>query len=163
MTNAIYTRTRRAFSLVEVVVALGIFVFTGFALLGLLSVGIQSGRDSKEQLQAANIAEFLCSTRRAAPMQNLSTVQPNFPLPIFYPAANNLNSPIYLTWDGESTTLAGGTARFGLVYNIIAPSTYTPKVNPGYSTVYLCLYWPAAAPLNASSGHFEITSHFALP
>ncbi len=163
MTCVIYRRNKHGFSLVEVVLALGIFTFAGFALVGLLNVGIQSGRDSKEQLQAANIAEFLCSTRRAAPMQNVSSVQPNFPLPVLYPSANNLSNPVYLTWDGTTTTLASGNARFGLVYNIIAPSTYTAKVNPGYSTVYLCLYWPAAAPLNSPSSHFEITSHFALP
>jgi type II secretory pathway pseudopilin PulG len=58
--------------LVEIVVALAIFIFAGFALIGLLGVGMQNNRDSKEQLQAANIAEFICSTRRGTPMTDFS-------------------------------------------------------------------------------------------
>jgi len=155
----------KAFSLVEVVIALGIFVFAGFALIGLLSVGVQSNRDSKEQLQAANIIEFLCSTRRVVPTTSISA-QPNFPLPDLSISANNFTLPIYLTWDGLETpgnTQAG--AIFGLLYNITAPApgTYTPKINPGFSTVYICIYWPAEAPLTSASGHVELTSTFALP
>ena len=154
-----------AFSLVEVVVALGIFIFAGFALIGVLSVGIQSNRDSKEQLQAANIIEFLCSTRRAVPTTDISSAgtgsQPNFPLPVLSSSTNNFTSPTYLTWDGASTNQAN--AIFGLLFNITPPTTYTTKTNPGFSTVYLCVYWPAQAPLTGASGHVEVTSTFALP
>jgi len=160
-----YRRSKKsgAFTLVEVVVALGIFIFAGFALIGLLAVGLQSSRDSKEQLQAANIAEFLCSTRRAAPTANLTTPQPNFPLPVLSTSINNLTTPTFLTWDGAQTTLAAGNARFALLYNIIAPTAYTPKVNPGVATVYLCLYWPPQGPITPNTGHFEVTTTFALP
>ena len=164
-----------AFSLVEVVVALGIFVFAGFALISVLSVGIQSNRDSKEQLQAANIIEFICSTRRAVPTTDISSAgtgaQPNFPLPVLFSSSwtstttgfttNNFASPTYLTWDGASTNQAN--AIFGLLFNITAPTSYATKTNPGFSTVYLCVYWPAQAPLTGASGHVEVTSTFALP
>ncbi len=152
---------RAAFSLVEVVLALAIFVFAGFALISLLSVGIQANHNSKEQLQAANIVEFLCSTRRAAPTASLTTSEPNFPLPILSTTADNLSSPAYLTWDGLATNAAN--ASFGLLYSIQAPANYTAKTNPGYARVYLCLYWPAQAPLNATAGRFELESTFALP
>ena len=162
------SRKKEAFTLVEVVVALGIFIFAGFALIGLLSVGLQNSRDSKEQLQAANIAEFICSTRRATPMTNFPAStgsQPGFPLPVLFPSQNNLaaTTPTYLTWDGTTTTTVAN-ARFGLLYNIMAPTTYVTKVTPGVSTVYLCIYWPAqASPTNAATGHFEVTTTFALP
>ena len=171
MICATYRRKRAAFSLVEVVLALGIFVFAGFALIGVLSVGIQSNRDSKEQLQAANIAEFICSTRRATPMTDftVSTNQPGFPLPVLYSSAwaptyttNNFTAPTLLTWAGVTTT-STSNARFGLLYNIIAPTNYISGVTPGTARVYLCLYWPAQAPITAASGHFEVTSTFALP
>ncbi len=161
----------KAFSLVEVVLALAIFVFAGFALIGVLTVGIQSNRDSREQLQAANILQSLCSTRHAVPMTDISSTgtatQPHFPLPVLYSAAwpgssiNNFSSPGWLSWDGTTTTQA--KASFGLLYQITGPATYTAKTNPGYSTVYLCVYWPAQAPLTSSSGHVEVTSVFALP
>jgi type II secretory pathway pseudopilin PulG len=166
VTTVTYRRKVEAFSLVEVVLALGVFVFAGFALTGLLSVGLQSSRDSNEQLQAANIAEFICSTRRAVPTTDLSTLQPNFPLPAL---TNSVTTPttVGLTWDGMQTPfITDPTARFGLIYTIIPTLYPVPAGNTstGVSTVYLCLYWPAhASPTNAANGHFEVTTTFALP
>ncbi len=161
------SRFDAAFSLVEVVLALGIFIFAGFAMVGLLGVGLQGSSDSKQQLQAATIAEFLCSTRRAAPTQDFTvstSVQPNFPLPVLSTTTNNYSTPTYLTWDGAATTLAAGNARFGLIFSIMAPASYTASTNPGYSTVYLYLYWPPrASPKAATTGRYELTSTFALP
>src|SRR5271154_5842435 len=94
-----------AFSLVEVVFALAIFVFVGFALIGLLGVGIQSSLDSKERNPAATIEEKICSVRRAAPTNDFTATtspQPGFPLPILSTAANNLTAPVYLTRDGAT-------------------------------------------------------------
>ena len=155
---------RKAFSLVEVVLALGIVVFAGFALIGLLGVGLQTSHDSKEQLQAATIAEFLCSTRRAAPTNDLSPLQPNFPLPALNTAANNLKTPTFLTWDGLANTSSSRPARFGLLYQITPMVPTVPAGNTtGTSTVYLCLYWPPSATPGANSSHFELTTTFALP
>jgi len=158
-------RQTRAFTLVEVVLSLAIFIFAAFGLIGLLAVGLQTNQDSKQQLQAATIAEALCSTRRAAPTNDFTTttVQPYFPLPPFNAAANNFSSPTYLTWDGLATNAAG--ARFALLYKI-TPTFYsvpTGNATTGFATVYLCFYWPAqAAPTNTSVGHFEVTSNFPL-
>ena len=157
----------QAFSLVEVVLALGIVVFAGFALIGLMVVAVQGTRDSKEQLQAATLAESICSTLRATPSSNYSSSafpQQGFPLPYITNSASNFTTtPVYLTWDGVATTKA--QARFGLYYSVTAPSNYTPVTSPGAAVVYLSFFWPAAAssvPVN-SAGHFEITSTFALP
>jgi Tfp pilus assembly protein PilV len=157
----------RGFSLVEVTIALGIFVFAGFALIGLLAVALQNNSDSKQRLQAATIAEFICSTRRACPTTDLSTLQPNFPLPTLVTSANNYSTPAYLTWNGSATTLANGDARFGLIYSISVPTGYAPPpppTTPSKATVYLYIYWPALAPpSSATTGHFELTTTMALP
>ena len=163
-------RDIQAFSLVEVVLALGIVVFAVFGLLGMLSTGLQNNHDSKEQLQAANIAEYICSVRRAAPTNDFtSTASSNpelgFPLPVLGTATNNIynNStvaPTYLTWNGLATNAANAT--FGLLFNI-TPSTNYPTTPPGVATVYLCLYWPPAAAPNVNVGHFELTTTFYLP
>ncbi len=158
------------FTLVEVVLALGVFVVAGFALVSLLAEGFQSGNDSKQQLQAATIAELICSTRRAAPNSDLTTTQPNFPLPSLATAAasgniNNFSSPTYLTWDGTATNQPN--ARFGLLYSISAPTTYVPTNSPAAATIYLYLYWPGqmspANATNASTSHYELTTSIALP
>ena len=157
---------QRAFSLIEVVVALGIVTFAGFALIGLLGVGLHNTSDSKMQLQAATIMESICSVRRAAATNDLSTVQPGFPLPSLGASAGNITAgtPTWLAWDGSITT-ASTNARFGFLYNIVAPTNYSSAPTPGNtSTAYICLYWPPqVSPTNANLGHFEVTTTFALP
>jgi type II secretory pathway pseudopilin PulG len=147
----------KAFSLVEVVVALAITVFAGFALIGLLAVGLQTAQDSKQRLQAATVAESLCSTRRASPTNDLTTLQPNFPLPGLASNANNFASPTFLTWDGAATSTASN-ARFGFIYS------FNTNASPGSSTVHLWLYWPAMAPpTNPATGYYEVSTAVALP
>lgn len=156
---------RQAFSLIEVVVALGIAVFAGFALIGLLSVGLKNSSDSTMQLQAASIMEEMCSIRRAAPTNDLTSIQTNFPLPPLTTSAGNLTTTnLWLAWDGTITT-SPANARFGFLYNITAPSGYPSASTTGnYATAYLCLYWPVqVSPTNANLGHFEVTTTFALP
>ena len=163
----VHCRNNAGFSLVEVALALSIVVFAGFSLVGLLALGLKNSGDSKQQLAAATVAEALCSTRRAAPTQDFTSgtsPQPNFPLPVLNVSADNFSSPLYITVNGTTTTLAKGDARFGLFYKILAPANYVPSTSPGVATVYLCLYWPAgAAPARSNLSHFEVTTNFSLP
>jgi len=157
-------RGKQAFSLVEVTLALGVFVFAGFALIGLLGVVVRGSHDSKEQMQAATIMESICSTRRATPLANLSAR--NFPLPPLGTSASILSAPIGLTWDGVQTTsgVADPAARFGMIYSIVAPSGYTTMVSPGQAIVYICIYWPPqASPTAGATGRFEVSTSFLLP
>jgi type II secretory pathway pseudopilin PulG len=161
-------RNQQAFSLVEVVVAIGVVVFAGFALIGLLTVALQTSSNARQQQQAASIIEAICSTRRAAPTADFtlsSSPQPNFPLPALTTSVNNFTASTntWLTADGALTSSASA-ARFGFIYNIVAPANYVPGSSPGAATVYMCLFWPAqASPTNATVGHYEVTTTFALP
>ena len=160
-------RGKQGFSLVEVTLALGIFVFAGFALVGLLGTVMRGSHDTREQTQAATIMEFICSTRRATPLANLSSR--NFPLPALNPSggtANNLSTPIGLTWDGTQTAsgVTDPAARFGMIYSITDTPGYTTMVSPGEANVYICIYWPAAAsPTSGATGRFEVNTSFLLP
>ena len=152
-----------AFSLIEVVFALAIFVFAGFALVGLLGVGLSGSQDSRARTQAATIAENYCSTLRAAPTNDFTATSspiPGFPIkPLTTsPNQNDLTAPYtYLTKDGITTNAAN--ADFGFLYNITPSGT-----SPGYATAYFCFYWPPqASPTVASTSHFELTTTFALP
>lgn len=61
-------RTRNAFSLVEVVLALGIASFGLLAVAGLLPVGMGAVKDSREQAAAAKaIEQIYIALRKAAP------------------------------------------------------------------------------------------------
>ncbi len=71
------TASVAAFSLVEVVVALGIFTFALVAIIGLFVTGLNTNKESSDQIQAANFASLLISSRRALP----TNVIANFALP----------------------------------------------------------------------------------
>ncbi len=155
-----------AFSLVEVVLSLGIVVFAGFALVGLLTVGLQNSQDSRERTEAATIAEDISATRRAAPTNDFTapgSPQPGFPLPRLDVAANNISTatPAYLTRDGITTNHAN--ASFGFLYRI-TPLVDSNGVSSRSSSVYFSLYWPAqASPSSPSTSHFDVSTTFALP
>ncbi len=168
-----FRRKSAGFTLVEVVLALGILIFAGFALISLMAEGFQSSKDSKQQFQAATIAEYICATRRTAPIADFSTTQPYFPLPNLTNAVatgntNNFGpsgTPVYLTWDGATTNQPN--AFFGLLYSITAPTTYVPTVSPAAATVYLYIYWPpqmsASNATNGATSHYEVTTAIAMP
>jgi type II secretory pathway pseudopilin PulG len=155
-----------AFSLVEVVVALAIVVFALFSMVGLLGVGLANSHDSRERMQAATIAEEICSVRRAAPTNDLSNTQPGFPLPVLETQMGNISPPpvpLYLTRDGLLTNQAN--ADFGFLYSITPKLDAVPaNTTHGVSQVYMAIFWPANAPAtNAATGRYEITTVFGLP
>lgn len=146
---------KEAFSLVEVVLALGIVSFAGLALLGLFSVGLSTNRESIEELEATHVAQSIFAFRRASP---LSTNQAGFPLPAL-DKTNSVteSSPVYLTDEGHLTGNAAA-AKFGMIYRV------TPDPNSyGGTKVYLCLYWPANVPASKAQGRFETYSIFTHP
>jgi type II secretory pathway pseudopilin PulG len=59
-------RERRAFSLVEVTLALGLLVFALVALLALLPNGLTSNRDASRQMAAASVASQVLADLREA-------------------------------------------------------------------------------------------------
>jgi uncharacterized protein (TIGR02598 family) len=58
-------RDRRGFSLLEVVVALGVVSVGVVAILGVLPSGLDAGRDSTSQTRAAQIAQTIVATLKA--------------------------------------------------------------------------------------------------
>ena len=60
-------RSKLAFSLVEVTLALGIAAFCLIAIFGLLPVGMQTNRNATSQTAATNILSSVVSDIRASP------------------------------------------------------------------------------------------------
>lgn len=143
-----------AFSLIEVVLAVGIFAFVAVALIGLFSYGLKINRESVDEMEATALAQSLLSSRVAAPTNALT----NCALPRLDQAAEILPSaPVFVSSDG-TPVLQGTDARFGLVYRV------EPQPVPaGVSSVYLCLFWPAQADADKAQGRCEIFRTVALP
>lgn len=142
----------RAFSLVEVVIALAICVFVLIALLGLLNEGLSVGQESREQLQAANLATLLLSQRCNAPT--------NYMANIVLPSLTNLfpatPATCYINSSGQSTNAAQATFQLGYQVG-------TNTASPGIGFIYLRFTWPPqAAPANAI-GQYEVTRQILMP
>ncbi len=129
-------------------------------------MGLQSNHDSREQLQAATLAEYYCATRRARADGEFRR-QPESPAEFSHPSAQHdrqQSRDADLCRDGTTTTLAKGDARFGVLYNITAPAKYAPSTSPGVATMYLCIFWPPqGSTTSAGTGHFELSTSVTLP
>ncbi len=68
--------SRAAFSLVEVVMALGIFTFALVAILGLLPAAVLSARESLNLAASLQLADQLHARLNAAPSASLKTGEP---------------------------------------------------------------------------------------
>lgn len=81
----------KAFSLVEVVLAIGVVAFAVVGIVGLLPVGLTANRDSTQQTEAANIACLIESDIRSTP--------------------NTVNS------DGSNYSSSEGSKIYGITFN----------------------------------------------
>jgi Tfp pilus assembly protein PilV len=147
----------RAFSLVEVVLSLGICAFVLIAMLGLLNTGLKSTKDSEDQIQAANVASLLISTCLAAPTNSAV----NFAIPSSiltnaygnaYPGGTN-----FIGVDGFLTNLANAT------YQITCKAGTNSVTGTGTAQVYLMLTWPPRAmSTNGSVQRYEFSTYIPL-
>ena len=124
---------RKGFSLVEVVLALGVVSFAIIAILGILPVGLNTGHSAQDETRAAQIAEdILASLAGQAPSNfNAATIQQasgfQFPVPLNqdrdYP-------PLGATNDGTLNAVY----QPGMPYQITLSTKTTPTgFDPGYA------------------------------
>jgi Tfp pilus assembly protein PilV len=150
-----------SFSLVEVVIALGIISFALVAIVGLFGFGLQTNKGSSEQIQAADVASLIVATARVTP----TNLPPNFALPFTSPGLNqsmvsNTTSatPVYVGLDGMSTNQANATYNLRYVAG-------TNATAPNVAYLYLLLWWPPAAkaPSTNSGNYYQLSTEIALP
>jgi len=140
------------FSLVEVMIALGVVVFALVALCGLLSSGLKVARQAKTELFAAQIASSILAERRAAPLAAMSAVNA---LP---PLSNSTAGLQNVRLDRSGKVAAGaGDAYYSLLYEII-PS------DEGIARVFVALIHPPQTAGNYTAipkaeEHYETTTY----
>jgi uncharacterized protein (TIGR02598 family) len=144
-----------AFSLVEVVLALGVVAFALVTVLALVPVGLESVSDSLQESQAINVLSTVVADRQASPMSQAS-------LAYSLPALTNTMAPITNNFFGITDTLqTTGTdltgARYRIDYSFTAPVAGTPNPYLGYFRAS----WPPAS--SKPSGFVEIVATFSQP
>jgi uncharacterized protein (TIGR02598 family) len=90
------SRAQRAFSLVEVTLALGIISFAFVAIFGMLPVALDSARDSIDRTRGAQIAQRLFAETQQTPFDQLGSLVGS----VFW-------------FDGEGEEIASATADSG--------------------------------------------------
>jgi uncharacterized protein (TIGR02598 family) len=83
-------RSRRGFSLVEVTIAMGIVSFALISLIGLLSVGIFTGKESTEDTRLAAVSKYVMTESQRMPFNNLG------------------NTSYYFDFDGNTLSNSNG-------------------------------------------------------
>ena len=152
------SRGSAGFSLVEVVMALGICTFVLVALIGLFSTGWKMNRESEDKLQAANLASQIIAQRiisptngpagAAIPPAKLGQAYGNA-----YAAADN-----FVAFDGTLSASVAGAA-YRIACNVGTNATTGSKV----SQIYLMLTWPPQADPANAAGRYETCTYVALP
>jgi Tfp pilus assembly protein PilV len=148
----------RAFSLVEVVLAIAVCSFALIAILGLFTTGLQSTRESEQQIQAANLASTLISMRMATPTNDIPNL-PNFAIPTA--ALSNLFAPVYsvptyVGSDGQTTTVANAA------YLISCQAGTNSNTGNNMAQVYIMLSWPPQATAANAAGRYELITDIPL-
>jgi uncharacterized protein (TIGR02598 family) len=139
----------KAFSLVEIVVALGIFSFCIVAILGMLPVGMRAARGVADESNAVNIASSIFGLWEIAPAGT-----PLFPTNIFVNTGPSINvgqpNNVTVYFDDEGRIVPSAqSASLNMTYS--ATQTNIPG-NPtaiNYS-VNLVFRWPPTAPDNVA-------------
>jgi uncharacterized protein (TIGR02598 family) len=145
-----------AFSLIEVVIAIGICSFALIAILGLFTTGLQSTKESEKQIQAADLASTMISLKCASPTNDISSLS-NFAIKTYNMTNAVFSFPSqttgYVGTDGQTTNTAA-YAAFRYTY-----AAGTTASGSGLSQVYLMLSWPPQATAATAAGRYEITTY----
>ena len=134
-----------AFSLVELVLALGVAGFCLFAVFGLMPVGMQTNRNATSQTAATNIIAGIVADLRATPAA--ATTSPQFGITF------GTDKTLYFDTSGQASLSTVSRYRLSITWNS-APT--------GLHYAALKVTWPAAADpaVTTPSGSVETFAAF---
>jgi uncharacterized protein (TIGR02598 family) len=124
-----------AFTLVETVIALGIFAFAIVIMVGMLPVGLRSTRDVANESNAISVSSSIMGAWRHTALSSSVTL-PNIVTNLSISTGNN---QIFFNEFGTQTTPQN--AAFRIDYQVSNDPTF-----PSLYRVDLICHWPASAP-----------------
>jgi uncharacterized protein (TIGR02598 family) len=139
---------RSAFSLVEVVLALGVISFAILAILGVFPVGLSTGHSAQDETRAPQIAQMILSSLAGQASTQFNNVF--IPLPSNQTLAVDLTSSaspgtpnLYADNNGQLVTTAANATYAVTIITDNAPTGF----DTGYANkVTVVVAWPANAP-----------------
>jgi len=154
--------TRLGFSLVEVVIALGIVAFAFMLLIGLVPNGLRSAKESQEETYATALLQNIAtdvSYSRAKGLTNSAQLGLDLTPPAAGVARKQL-PPAYFDSKQSITTNGAADVRYQLQFvQLQDPNPMDSDFAP--SSAHLLVWWPAQATLQNAEGFAE--TYFLLP
>jgi uncharacterized protein (TIGR02598 family) len=158
--------TCRAFTLVEVVLAIGIIAIGVLVVIGLLPQGLRSNHDSIEETQAINLLQALVADRHSA---GYTTNSPLYNLPALTTVTAAQSGTLYVMEDTVTTNSTANSARFRVDYTVYPVTTvFADGTNNATAltrpvAIDFRISWPAPAPVTNSPSHVETIATFMQP
>jgi uncharacterized protein (TIGR02598 family) len=141
-----------AFSLVEIVIAIGIAAFCLVAMLGLIPTGMKSVKSATEQTAATAVLQEVVTDLRSTPSGGNASPKLNLSLPTFGSAGANLSTNFYMSESGVA--YAANTsmdARYGVSVGMSNNSVFL-------TTAQVLVWWPSTVALSKAQGSVEIVT-----
>lgn len=128
-----------AFTLVEVVLALGVISFAMIAMLGIMPTALQTGRDSQNESRAAHIAQDVISSMTSQAQMRFPNATIAQPSSQFSYDLDLSKSYTYDTLgadnDGKLVAYSGAADAYKFPYHVIVRVDPDPSgFDPGYAS-----------------------------
>jgi len=142
----------RAFSLVEVTLALGVAAISLLAVFALLPVGVKTNQIAAEQLACVDILSAVAADLRSTPAtspRGAASSSPRFAIAIpANPVGSTTKSTLFFSTYGQVTTGFDSNSRYRVTI------TFTPNGTGSRTATFVDLKatWPAAATLSNAEG-----------
>lgn len=144
-------RSREGFTLIEIVIALGIAGFCLVAMLGLIPTGLKSVKTSLQETTATEaLAAIAADLRDTQPGSNATPV---YAIPIPSAISSVQSTNFYLTEAGALTTSNDFSGQFAVTTTLSNSTTFL-------TTAHIQIYWPPSAQIQNAQGMVETTVSF---
>jgi type II secretory pathway pseudopilin PulG len=147
-------RCPKAFSLVEVVLALGVATFAILVIVALLPVGIKSTKDSLDETGAVNVLSQVIADRQATPPASTSMLYG-------LPALTSTTTPV-TNFFGILPNNQSSGANLSRAHYRVDVIVMPPEAGLDPYEAYLKVSWPALAN-STNAGSVETVATFPQP
>lgn len=146
---------RCGFSLIEVVLALGIAAFVLLVIIGLLTAGTRDAKAAADRFGAHQLAKLVAAELLSSGSNSGATPTLGLTPPPLSATNGAFTTPVYFDSDGNVSTVAQARSMVTVYYFIPPANSLLPK------TANVTVTWPAqAAATNQST--FEFSFPFPL-
>lgn len=150
--------TSAAFSLIEVVLALGITTFCLIVLLALITVGLSSNQVTTQQTSASTVLSAVVSDLYATPKtippgEATNSLQYSIPIPANPVPATSATNTFYFTGTGTASTTLQTNSLYRLTVVAFQPSSGAGSRSATFMD--LKVTWPATVAAASAAGSVE--------